>query len=196
VNSAPNPSVFGQTVVFTAVVIPASPGTGTPTGTVTFKYLTTTLGTAPLSGGTATLHTSSLPIGDDVITVVYSSDADFKTSTATYTQHVKSSGAAAIAASSVNSPGQGIASIPADAMGGSLIQDLALEQVSTRHPGRRLRTGHQKVEHKKQIRIHGAVSRHDSRSRSSEGSVRADRKAVLSSEAVAVESGSHRASWK
>src|SRR5439155_3414256 len=35
--SSTNPTVFGQSVVFTAVVSAASPGAGTPSGTVTFK---------------------------------------------------------------------------------------------------------------------------------------------------------------
>src|SRR5207244_607253 len=45
VTSAPNPSVFGQPVTFTATVTAVPPGTGTPTGTVTFAEGTTTLGT-------------------------------------------------------------------------------------------------------------------------------------------------------
>ena len=61
VTSSANPSVFGQTVVFTAVVVASSPGTGTPTGTVTFKDGATALGNATLSGGTATFPTRSSP---------------------------------------------------------------------------------------------------------------------------------------
>ena len=37
VSSTANPSVFGQVVTFTATVAAVSPGSGTPTGTVTFK---------------------------------------------------------------------------------------------------------------------------------------------------------------
>src|SRR5262249_44379944 len=43
VTSSPNPSVFGQSVTFTATVSAASPGSGTPTGTVTFEDGGTTL---------------------------------------------------------------------------------------------------------------------------------------------------------
>ena len=96
--------------------------------------------------------------------------------------------------SPVNSPTPGIAALPTDEMGGSLIQDLALEQVSAQHPGRRLRTGHQKVEHRKQVKINGTVSRPGSGSRSPESLVHAGRKAVLTSEAVAPRSEGHRAS--
>src|SRR6185503_14166530 len=52
--SPPAGSVFGQSVSFTAMVTPQSPGEGTPTGDVVFKNGSTTLGTATLSGGQAT----------------------------------------------------------------------------------------------------------------------------------------------
>src|SRR5262249_45681549 len=60
VNSSLNPSVFGQSVTFTATVAAVSPGAGTPTGTVTFLDGQTTLGTTSLTGGTATLVISTL----------------------------------------------------------------------------------------------------------------------------------------
>ena len=63
VSSSANPSVFGQTVTFTAVVTAVAPGVGTPAGTVTFKDGTTSLGTATLSGATATFATSTLAVG-------------------------------------------------------------------------------------------------------------------------------------
>src|SRR5207245_771746 len=43
--SSATPTVFGQSVMFTATVTASSPGAGTPTGTVTFKDGATTLGT-------------------------------------------------------------------------------------------------------------------------------------------------------
>ncbi len=79
--SSVNPSASGQPVVFTAVEIAVSPGTGTPTGTVTFKDGTTALATEPLSGGTATYLDTSLANGTHSITVVYGGDANFKSST-------------------------------------------------------------------------------------------------------------------
>src|SRR5207248_2699619 len=56
--SSANPSVFGQSVTFTATVSVTSPGAGTPSGTVTFKEGSTTLGTGTLSSGQATFSTS------------------------------------------------------------------------------------------------------------------------------------------
>jgi hypothetical protein len=77
-SSSVNPSVFGQSVTFTATV---SGSGGTPTGSVTFMNGGTTLGTSTLSGGSATFTTSSLPVGSDSITAVYGGDPNFTAST-------------------------------------------------------------------------------------------------------------------
>lgn len=78
--STPNPSLVGQAVTFTAVVTPSS-GTGTPTGTVSFREGGTTLGTGTVSAGTATFTTSSLSAGVHALTAVYSGDGAFAGST-------------------------------------------------------------------------------------------------------------------
>ena len=78
-------SVYGQSVTFTAKVAVASPGTGTPTGTVTYKDGTTTLGTGTLSTTngvtTATFTTAALAVGSHSITAIYGGDTDDLTST-------------------------------------------------------------------------------------------------------------------
>jgi hypothetical protein len=81
VTSSLNPSTQGQTVTFTATVKASAPATGTPTGSVTFKDGTATLGTGTLSAGKATLSTSALAIGSHSITFVYSGDSNFLGST-------------------------------------------------------------------------------------------------------------------
>jgi hypothetical protein len=82
VASSANPSVFGQSVTFTATISANSPGSGTPTGSVTFEDGSTTLGTTTLNGsGIATFSTSSLSVGSHSITAVYGGDTDFTTST-------------------------------------------------------------------------------------------------------------------
>src|SRR6202030_816137 len=82
VNSTANPSVFGQTVTFTAVVAAVSPGTGTATGTVTFKEGAVTLAnTVAMAAGQATCTTSSLSVGTHTITASYSGDGNFTSST-------------------------------------------------------------------------------------------------------------------
>jgi hypothetical protein len=71
-------SVYGQVVMFTTQV--AGQG-GTPTGTVTFMNGTKKLGTATLSGGTATFSYAGLAVGADSVTAVYSGDSSFTAST-------------------------------------------------------------------------------------------------------------------
>ncbi len=61
-------------MTFTATVSANSPGSGTPTGTVTFMDGSTSLGTGTLSGGVATFSISTLPVGSHSITGVYSGD--------------------------------------------------------------------------------------------------------------------------
>ena len=78
--SSANPAMTGQTVTLTATVTPQ--GKGTPTGTVTFLNVTTSLGKSSLnSSGVATLSLSTLPGGNQSLTAVYSGDAHFGPST-------------------------------------------------------------------------------------------------------------------
>ncbi len=86
-------AVYGQSITFTAATAVVSPGTGTPTGTITFKDGATTLGTAALSAGKATFTTSMLAIGSHTsITAVYAGNANFNASTSgTLTQTVTKS---------------------------------------------------------------------------------------------------------
>ena len=72
-----NPSVFGQSVTFTATVSPKAPGSGTPTGTVIFMDGSTVLGSPILSGGVATYTTSSLSVSNHKVKVVYGGDSNF-----------------------------------------------------------------------------------------------------------------------
>jgi len=78
--SSTNPSVFGQSVTFTAAVAPSS-GCGSPTGSVTFYAGSTALGTAPLRGKKASLKTTLVPVGSQGITAVYSGDTTYAPST-------------------------------------------------------------------------------------------------------------------
>ncbi len=90
-DAAPDPSVYGQAVAFTATVSPSVPGAGTPTGSVTFEDDGVALpgsSTVALSGGTASLATSALAVGSHSITAVYSGDASFTTSTSASTSQI------------------------------------------------------------------------------------------------------------
>jgi len=81
-NSSANPATYGHSVTFSAQV---TSGSGTPTGTVTFKDNGTTIpgcGAANLDGsGQATCSTATLTVGTHSIAAVYSGDASFSTST-------------------------------------------------------------------------------------------------------------------
>ncbi len=94
--SSANPSIFGQSVTFTATVANtagAGASTATPTGSIQFMDGASVVGTAqPLSGlGTATLTTSALTAGSHSITAIYTNvDGNFKGSTsASLTQVVQ-----------------------------------------------------------------------------------------------------------
>ncbi len=88
VNSSPNPTVYGQSVNFTATVSVMPPGGGTPTGTVTFMHGVTNLGSAPLSNGVATFSTPALTGGSHTISASYGGDRNFNGSTGTTSQTV------------------------------------------------------------------------------------------------------------
>jgi RHS repeat-associated protein len=77
VTSSANPSVFGQSVTFTATVSAVAPGSGTPTGTVEFKDGATSLGFVALVSGSVTFSTFALSVGTHSITAVYGGDANF-----------------------------------------------------------------------------------------------------------------------
>jgi hypothetical protein len=101
--SSVDPSVFGQPVTFTATVSAVPPGSGTPTGTVTFKDNGVTLATSIMTGGSATFLTSSFSAGTHRITAVYGSDTNFFGSTSgTLSQTVKKDGTTATVVSSAN----------------------------------------------------------------------------------------------
>jgi hypothetical protein len=116
VTSLANPSFLGQSVTFTAVVLPQF--SGTPTGTVTFPIDSATrpAWTVSLTGGKALLTISDstvLGAGDHAITAVYNGDMNFPSVLSTpgsMTQTVKVQTPASLVASvnptlvDVNSP--------------------------------------------------------------------------------------------
>jgi len=82
VTSSQDPSIYGQSVTFTATVGAVAPGSGIPTGTVTFYDGATVLGTSNVdSSGQANFTTSALFIGTHSITATYNGDANYNGST-------------------------------------------------------------------------------------------------------------------
>ena len=78
-----NPSVFGQSVTFTATVAPVAPATGTPTGTVSFfdgGNAIAGCSNIALSGGQAQCATTALSVGSHTITAQYSGNTNLNAS--------------------------------------------------------------------------------------------------------------------
>ncbi|MCA1656124.1 MAG: Ig-like domain-containing protein [Actinobacteria bacterium] len=89
VTATVNPSNFGQSVTFTAMVTPVPPATGTPTGTVTFTVDGIAVGgPRPLVGGKASFSTAALSPGSHSIVASYSGDAIFLPSSGSVSQTV------------------------------------------------------------------------------------------------------------
>ena len=104
-SSSANPSVFGQSVTFTATPTVSTPGSGTPTGTVDFKDGDTVLCTdAALSAGNATCVVNSLAVATHAITAVYSGDGNVLTSTSAAVSQVVNKAATAMALTSSTNP--------------------------------------------------------------------------------------------
>ena len=79
VASSANPAPFGQSVTFTASVVPAYGGSAT--GTIAFLDGANSLGSATLSNNNAQLTISNLAAGSHSITAKYNGDANFTGST-------------------------------------------------------------------------------------------------------------------
>ncbi|HLJ93885.1 MAG TPA: Ig-like domain repeat protein, partial [Gemmataceae bacterium] len=87
-SSSANPSLFGQSVTFTATISPQTPSTGTPTGSVQFQIDGNNIGspvevrtTAGVT--TACISISNLGVGNHPITALYSGDSRFTSSSGT-----------------------------------------------------------------------------------------------------------------
>lgn len=81
VGSSSNPSQFGGPVTFTATVAPSSTISPAPSGTVTFKDGSTTIGSAPLAASgsayAASITVSNLAVGSHSVVASYSGAGDY-----------------------------------------------------------------------------------------------------------------------
>ena len=100
--SPTNPSVWGQSVIFTATITPVAPA---PTGTVTFKDGGTNIAgcvSRPAAARVATCTTAALAVGSHIVTAVYSGNATYATSTSAPVTQVATMGSStAVVAASV-----------------------------------------------------------------------------------------------
>jgi hypothetical protein len=99
--SSLNPSVFGQSVIFTASVSAAS---GTPTGEVAFFDGSALLGSAALTGSTATFPISTLGAGTHSIAAVYEGSLKYKSSKSDPTSEVVQTSTTATSLTSTHNP--------------------------------------------------------------------------------------------
>jgi len=101
VSSSTNPSVFSQSLTFTAAVTSSG---GVPTGMVTFKDGSSTLGTSTLDGTAHTsFTTSNLAVASHSITATYNGSSGFTPSTSSaLTQVVNKDGTTSAVTSSRN----------------------------------------------------------------------------------------------
>ncbi|WP_461025413.1 Ig-like domain repeat protein, partial [Streptomyces heilongjiangensis] len=89
VTSAPDPSVFGQPVTFTATVQSEPAGGPVPTGTVDFLVDAVTVATVPLDpSGQAQYTTADLDVGLHAVGASYGGDTEYGPSTGADTQDV------------------------------------------------------------------------------------------------------------
>ncbi|MGI9242545.1 MAG: Ig-like domain repeat protein [Verrucomicrobiales bacterium] len=83
IETSSNPAAFGEEITFTATVMAAPPGAGTPTGSVDFLIGGTSAGTRPLVGGSAEIVVSNLSVGSHSVTIEYGGSGDFLPSVST-----------------------------------------------------------------------------------------------------------------
>jgi len=86
--SSLNPSNINKSVTFTATIAPVVTGPFAPSGTVTFKDGSNTLGTGTIASGQATFSTGALGVGSHSITAIYAGDTSFVTSSSTAVSQV------------------------------------------------------------------------------------------------------------
>jgi len=99
--SSVNPSTYGQSVTLTATVTSSS---GTPTGKVTFMMNGSSMGTATLTGGVATLTKTFQGVATKSITAVYAGNTSFSGSTSSVLSQVVNPAATKVALNSSQNP--------------------------------------------------------------------------------------------
>src|ERR1022692_3972891 len=99
--SSVNPSLPGEAVTFTATISVLLPGSGTPTGTVTFYDGPSPISTQPVSSGQAAFTTSTLVAGSHFISAIYSGDSNFNTSSSSSVHQVVEPGELTVSPTSI-----------------------------------------------------------------------------------------------
>ncbi len=104
--SSLNPSMFGQSVTLSGTVADSvAYGTASPTGTVSVMNGSTLIGKLTLgANGQFSVSTSSLPLGTDALSAVYSGDSNYQSHTLTLNQSVTAPGTSSVALTASPNP--------------------------------------------------------------------------------------------
>ena len=109
---APAASTYGSPITLTARVSPVTrPGPSIPTGVVTFLNGATSIGNGSLSGGVATLATSSLAGGSYSLTCTYGGSAIYATSNCNSVPIVVNAAATTLTLVSSNNPAPALSTV-------------------------------------------------------------------------------------
>jgi hypothetical protein len=104
--SSGNNSPYGQSVTFTTTVAASvSNGMGAPTGSVTVMNGSTILGSGSLANGEYSVSSSTLPVGTNSLSAVYTSNNGYQTHTVNLTQTVEKAATSTALTSSPTSSG-------------------------------------------------------------------------------------------
>jgi large repetitive protein len=106
-SSPTNPSLVGQSVTLVAAVAVVAPGTGSPTGTVSFSdggSPMTACTSQPVTSGTATCVTSFATAATHPLTASYNGDGSFGSSTSAAVSQVVTAAATSVASVSSANP--------------------------------------------------------------------------------------------
>jgi hypothetical protein len=88
--SSANPAPFGSSGYLQATVTVVAPGSGTPSGSVTFREGAKVLATVSPSGGIAKYSLSTLSAGEHAITATYNGGVDSEPSkSSSYTETIE-----------------------------------------------------------------------------------------------------------
>lgn len=97
--ATPSPSIQDQPFQLIASVVADAPGSGEPTGTVTFLADGDPIGSAPLEDGVARLEISDLAPGDYQVSAEFAGDTDYLASESDAISHTVIAGTAVVATS-------------------------------------------------------------------------------------------------
>jgi hypothetical protein len=99
---SPKTSTFGESVTLTAKVAASVSNGSAPTGSVTFKNGSSVIASGPLANGEYSVSTSTLPVGNDSLSAVYSGDSNYQSHTVTVSYVVSPAVAFVLAASALS----------------------------------------------------------------------------------------------